>query len=415
MPRQTRERNPNGFGSIRKKEVVRNGKKYIYYEGRYTVGKDPITGKTIRKSVTGYTKKEAGDKLKAAIAAIDNKTYVITTQNTVKEWLDLWSELYLNSVKAETRHLYCRYVENHIIPHLGSYSLSALNTNMIQKFYNDLQEGPKPVSAKTVKNIHGVLSKALDKAVANKYISDNPAKSCTLPKVKQKKVKPLEDDVLIEFIKRINGHKHEILYKIAVFTGLREGELLGLTWDCIDFEKGTLLVQQQLQKERKAKGKYFISPTKTDTIRKMTLPPTVIELFRQQKEKLHKMQQEADDMWTEKPLIYSIEDNTEHPYDLVFRNEIGERLSYRTVYDCYKRILEDMGETELNFHGLRHTFATISLSNGDDVKTVQENLGHSSSKTTLDIYTYFCNRMRNNGAARMEQYIQEISNQAKVI
>lgn len=129
----------------------------------------------------------------------------------------------------------------------------SLNAPTIQHFYNSLsKEGLAP---KTVKIIHGVLHEALRQAVAVGYLRVNPSDSCTLPRIVRKQVKPLDDDAIREFLKAIHGHRFELLYLVTLFTGMREGEVLGLAWDRVDFDKGTLLIDQQLQQAKDETGK----------------------------------------------------------------------------------------------------------------------------------------------------------------
>lgn len=125
-----------------------------------------------------------------------------------------------------------------------------MTPTIVQKFYNRLLHpttGNKPLSAKTVRDVHGVLHQALEQAVAVGELAKNPTSACKLPKAKKKEIVPLEDAQVQSFLERIEGHTHEYLYKITLFTGLREGEILGLTWDCVDLVNGRLTVKQQLR------------------------------------------------------------------------------------------------------------------------------------------------------------------------
>lgn len=165
-----------GIGNIRKKTVIRNGKEYTFWEARYTEGFDPGTGKQVQRSISGKTQKEVRQKLQAATSAIAAGTYVAPCKMTLGEWLDIWKNEYLGSVKPLTVKDYYNQIDNHIKPAMGAVRLDSLETHMIQRFYNTLTDkAGKPLSPKTVKNIHGVLHKALQQAIANGYISQNPA------------------------------------------------------------------------------------------------------------------------------------------------------------------------------------------------------------------------------------------------
>ncbi len=234
-----------GIGTIRKKTVTRKGKEYTFWEARYTEGYDPGTGKQIQRSITGKTQKEVAQKLKAATAAIDAGTYTAPCRMTVGEWLDTWSKEYLKGVKPLSERYYTDQIKNHLKPALGAVKLENLDAYTIQKFYNSLSDSG--LSAKTVKNIHGVLHSALHQAIANGYIRNNPTEACKLPKVTKPEIKPLEPDEISRLLDEAKKDSYCNLFTVALFTGMRQGELLGLSWDCIDFANGTIIVKQQLQ------------------------------------------------------------------------------------------------------------------------------------------------------------------------
>ena len=167
-----------GTGTIRKKTVTRDGKEYTYWEARFTEGYDPGTGKQIQRSITGKTQKEVAQKLKAVTAAIDEGTYTAPSKMTVAQWLDIWSAEYLGGVKPRTVESYQIIIKNHLKPKLGAIRLEALTGHTIQAFYNKLSGASgdqAALSAKTVKNVHGVLHKAMQQAVANGYLRFNPS------------------------------------------------------------------------------------------------------------------------------------------------------------------------------------------------------------------------------------------------
>ena len=391
-------RNANGAGSIRKKKIRRNGREYECWEGRVTVGFDPNTGNQIQKSVSGKTQKEVAQKLQEIAVEVSHGTYTMPSKMTVKDWLTIWTKEYMEDVKESTAFLYTRYVDKYIVPKLGSIKLEALTTPAIQAFYNGLihpKEGVNPLSAKTVKNIHGALHKALQQAVLVGYLRTNPVDACKPPRVVRKEMHPLEEDQVSAFLTAIQGHPHEYLYKIVLFTGLREGEVLGLTWDCVDFERGTILIKQQLRREQKKGGQYYFTTPKNGKSRTLTLAPSVLQLFRLQKLHQNGLRVEAGELWEE--------------HNMVFSNQFGGYLSYRTVYDCFKRIVSRIGTPGTRFHDLRHTYATMAIRAGDDIKTVQENLGHATAAFTLDIYGHVTAGMRQDSANRMEGVIQAFS------
>ena len=388
----------NGAGSIRKITTTRNGKEYTYWQGRYTEGYDACTGKQIQRSITGKTQKEVRQKLTAITAEIDSGVYQEPCKMTVNEWLDIWLKDYQIGVKDSTAYLYERQAKLYLRPALGNIPLETLKAHTVQRLYNSLSQehdGQPALSAKTIKNIHGVLHKALQQAVLLNYIRYNPTTACVLPKIVKKEIHPLTDQQAAQLLNLLKGSKYEIPITVDLFTGLREGELLGLMWDCVDFEKGTILVNKQLRRSQRKGGTYYFSPPKNNRARSISLAPSVVLLFRLQKLAQNSMRMEAGDAWQENGLVFS--------------NQTGGYLSYRTVYDCFKRIVKKIGSPATRFHDLRHTYAVACIKSGDDIKTVQENLGHATAAFTLDVYGHVTKQMKRDSAQRMEQFIQAVS------
>ena len=401
MPQsKNKNKSPSGMGNIRKKTNTVNGKTYTYYEARYTEGFDPGTGKQIQRSISGKTQKEVAQKLKAALAALDSGTYIAPCKMTVGEWMDVWSKQYLGGVKDSTVAAYNATIRTHIKPGIGAIRLDALDTHLVQSFYNGLREPTKDrdaVSPKTVKNVHGILHKALQQAVANGYIRFNPTNSCILPRIEKKELQPLDEAETKLFLDAVKGHPLELLYTITLFTGLREGEALGLTWDRVDFMRGTILISKQLQKEKKKGGEFRLISLKNDKPRRITPAPWVMQLFRDRKLQQYEHKEKAGAAWS-------------NPMNLVFTNELGGNLIPQTVVRHFKEIVASIGRPEARFHDLRHSYAVASLRSGDDIKTVQGNLGHATAAFTLDVYGHVTNQMQEASAIRMEAYIKGILN-----
>ena len=382
-------KNAKGSGTIRKRSDGR-------WEARYTTGIDPKTGKQTQKSVYGKTQKEVRQKLTEVTAEIDSGTYLEQTKDTVGEWLDTWLKTYaLYSVKSYTYDAYERSCNIHIKPALGRIRLSALTAPQIQQFYNSLIT-EKELSPKTGKNIHGVLHRALGQAVKLGMLRSNPTNVCDLPKAHRKEIKPMEQAEITKFLQAIQGTKYGLVYQITLFTGLREGEVLGLTWDCIDFQHNALYVNKQLQKTQKVGGQYVLAPTKSGRSRMITVAPSVMDLLKKQKSQQAQMRLLVGQDW-------------KNPWDLVFTNEFGGNLSHFTVYKTFKEIVRSIGLEQERFHDLRHSYAVVSLESGDDIKTVQTNLGHATASFTLDVYGHVSQKMRQQSADRMEQFIQKVS------
>ena len=382
-----------GGGTIRQRPDGR-------WEARYTFGIDPGTGKQIQKSVYGKTQKEVAQNLRQITAEIDAKTYVAPCKLSVAEWMAVWAQDYLVGIKASTAYLYKRTIELYIEPHLGHIRLDTLNAHTVQHFYNELAKPSKPdaapLSAKSIKNIHGVLHKALQQAVLLNYIRYNPTTACVLPKIVKKEIHPLTDQQTAQLLNLLKGSKYEIPLTVDLFTGLREGELLGLIWDCVDFEKGTILVNKQLRRSQRKGGTYYFSPPKNNKSRTITPAPYVMKLLQAQKVQQARQRLMAGPAW---------EDS-----GLVFTNEFGRYISYRAIFDSFKRIVKRIGLSDARIHDLRHTYAVNCIRAGDDIKTVQSNLGHATAAFTLDVYGHFTDDMRSVSAQRMEGFIANVLN-----
>lgn len=381
-------RRVKGGGSIRKRP---NGT----WEARYTAGLDAKTGKQIQRSLYGKTQKEVRQKLSEIILEIDRGDYCEPCQMTINQWLDIWLEDYTIGVKDSTRYLYERQAKLYIRPSLGKMKLNQLETHSVQRLYNQLGK-EKGLSAKSIKNVHGILHRALQQAQRLGYIRSNPTEACILPRVIKKDIFPMNDQQMSRFLEAIQGHQYELFYKIALFTGMREGELLGLKWECVDFNKGTLLVDKQLHRSQKKGGGYYFSPPKNNKSRTLRPAPYVMGLLRQQKARQAEMRLCAGPAWQDS--------------GLVFTNEQGRYMSLRAVYDPFKRIVKRIGLPDLRIHDLRHTYAVNSIRAGDDIKTVQSNLGHATAAFTLDIYGHFTDDMQCASSQRMEKFIANVLN-----
>lgn len=384
----------DGTGTIRKKTVTRSGKQYTYWEARYTEGRDSGTGKQIQRSITGKTQKEVAQKLKEATASIDQGTYISPSKMTVGDWLDIWARDYLGGVKPRTVDAYTERIRNYIRPALGNIKLEALNAHTIQRFYNSLtSERDKPLSPRSVRLVHAVLHRALVQAVTVGYLRFNPSDACTLPRLDKKEIHPLDEEESKAFLQAIKGHRFEVLFTVALFTGMRKGEILALTWNCVDFKNGKLTVNKQLQKVA-GQNDYAPVPTKSGNSRIVTPAPWVMDLLKHHRATQAQRRLKAGPLWSDS--------------DFVFTDEIGHCLRPYTAYHAFKTVVAKIGRPDARFHDLRHSYAVAAIRSGDDIKTVQGNLGHATAAFTLDVYGHVTEQMKRDSAQRMEHYIKDV-------
>ena len=395
-------KNANKSGSIRKRPDGR-------WEARYVVGHDPGTGKLIRRSIYGATQKEVRQKLTAVTAALDDGTYIAPNKITVGQWLDVWLKEYTGDLKPLTITSYKSTIEKKLKPNLGAVKLCELTSPMIKKLYNKLGAEPKPLSPKTIRNIHGVLHTALQEAMHAGYIRINPADAVRPPKVQKAKLSVLEDTDISAFAQAIQGTRYELLLLIDLFTGLRRGELLGLTWDCIDFERNRITVDKQLQFERGKNARFYFIAAKNGKTRTITVAPFVMQLLRAQRARQAEWHLKNGPIWTEDGSMFADSSFTKmSPLCLVFTQEDGKHIMPDTVYHAFKKAAKAIGKPDLRFHDLRHSYAVASITSGDDVKIVQHNMGHATAAFTLDIYAAAWGSMKQASADRMEQFIRSV-------
>ncbi len=373
------KRRANGEGNIRKRKDGR-------WEGRYTAGRDPVTGKTIYKNVLGKTQAETKAKLKQAIQESAEVDIIKAERYTVGQWMDVWFENCAKiKVRPSSHQTYRGYIDNHIKPNIGKVPLNKLSSLHLQKLYKKLLTGgrverieakkqPKGLSAKTVRNINQVISSAMDFAKDQKLISSNPTDGCALPKLEHQEMKTLPAEQLTSFLREAQESGVFEMYYIELATGLRRGELLGLKWEDIDLLQGSLRVQRQVCR---IDGEIVEAPLKTkNTYRALPLSADAVEVLKEQRKKCGSSA-------------------------YVFPSPTGGPISPDSVLHMLHRVLKRAGLPKIRFHDLRHTFATLALQNGVDIKTVSGMLGHYSAGFTLDTYTHVTTSAKKEAANTM--------------
>lgn len=355
----------NGEGNIRKRKDGR-------WEGRYTAGHDPESGKPIYKNVLGKTQAETKEKLKRAMEETKGLDIAKAGQYTVGQWMDVWFENYAKvKVRPSSHQTYRGYIDNHIRPNIGNTPLSKLTSLELQKLYKKLLEGgrvertesekqPKGLNAKTVRNINQIISSAMELAKSHRLIAANPTETCALPKLEHREMKTLTADQLNSFLREAKESGVYEMYYLELATGLRRGELLGLKWDDIDLTNGVIHVRRQIAR---INGEVVEAPLKTkNAYRTLSIGPDAIAILKTQ--------------------------GRNPSGDYVFPSPSGGPISPDSVLNMLHRVLERAGLPKVRFHDLRHTFATLALQNGVDVKTVSGMLGHFSAGFTLDTYAH---------------------------
>lgn len=383
-PRTTRA--PNNAGSIRKRADGR-------WEGTVTIGVDPGTGKQLRRSVYGRTMKEVVVGVQRMRISLADGMYTEPSKMTVGAWLNLWHRDYLGSVKPATKVTYASQIRNHLKPAFAAVKLVDLKPIQVQRFYNNLTE--KGLSAKTVKGIHGVLHKALSQAIKLNYIRTNPTHACELPRIEKPNINYMDSEAIAAFLEAIKGHAYEAMFKVAMFTGMRLGELLGLTWDRVDFKRGRITIDRQLLRPRTKGEPFQFGSLKNDKPCIIMPATTVFETLKEHRSAQVKQRLLAGPLWIEEP-------------DFVFTNEFGRHASYWKLSKHLNNILKGLGLSRMRFHDLRHTYAVIAITANVNTKALQENLGHHSAAFTLDVYGHMMDELRRESGNQVEAFIQGI-------
>ena len=388
-----RKRAANGSGLQPRKR--RDGR----WEIRYVTGTDGRTGKAIMKSLYGKTSAEVAEKLREATASVDAGTYIEPQRMTLSQWLDIWVHEYCGDIKPGTLDDYKGHIENHIKPALGAIRLCDLQPHNIQRFANSLKtrmspKTGKPLAPKTIRNIvQGTLCNALSEAVRIRYLPYNPASGCVLQKSAKAEIQPLEDEEITQFIRAIKGNPSETVFFIALNTGMRLSEILGLRWSRINWKKQSIKVDAQLLMKRGKNTERRLGPPKNDKARTFKVAPAVMDALKVVRQQQLERKLKAGPAWN-------------NPLDLVFTDEIGNSIPHATVEHRFRRIMQGLG-LEHRFHDLRHTFACESVACGISAKTLSETLGHHSVAFTLDTYAHVLDAMQEEAAARMQQRITE--------
>ena len=357
----------NGEGNIRKRADGR-------WEGRYTAGYHPETGKRIIKNVLGKTQAECKAKLSAAMEATRGIDVSRADEYTVATWLRSWYEIYAKpNIRISTANRYQLMVEQYTIPRIGSIKLTKLTAHDLQKLYKDLMEngriarksghGNPGLSSTTVRSLHLMLHSALERAVKERLILRNPTEDCIAPKVQKIEMQILPPEHIKDYLDAADRRGLLPMFYLELVTGLRKGEITALLWSDLDIQNKTISVSKQATKDED--NHLIVARPKTEnSVRLISIPQEAVELL--------------------------VKEHAKHPSNpwLFPSSRTGAMYHPDSVATLHQRILKDAGLEHLRFHDLRHTFATLALQNGVDVKTVSGMLGHFSVGFTLDTYAH---------------------------
>ena len=373
------KRRASGEGNIRKRSDGR-------WEGRYVAGHDE-NGNPIRKNVLGKTQAEVKEKLKRAIEDAQGMDVGRAEDYTVGKWVETWYEIYSKPyIRENTQKYYRRFIDRHVLPMIGDIKLTKLTGRDLQRMYNEVREHGRireeqkeknpGMSDSYVRGLHTMMHNCLNRAVKERLLLRNPADDCIAPKVQKKEMKILEPNQLGVYLNGAEQLGVLPMFFLELSTGLRKGELVALLWSDLDTEAKMLTVNKQAIGV-KGGGVKVTSPKTETSVRRIAVSEQAIELLTQEHEK-----------------------HPGNPY-LFPSPRTGGMYHPDSIVNLHKKILMRAGLERLRLHDLRHTFATLALQNGVDIKTVSGMLGHYDAGFTLRTYTHATDKMQEKAAETM--------------
>lgn len=362
----------NGEGSICRRPDGR-------WQGSVSLGRDD-SGKLLRKYFYGKTRKEVADKINEAVEKINKGSFIYNKDNpTAKIWGQIWLwEYKRNSIKPRTFDQYETLLRVHVFPAIGDIKLVDLKTDHIQRLINEMFKNGS--SVRTIELIKVILHAMLKQAKRNKLVNENICENVILPKKSKKEIRVLDINEQAKLIDVLKGNYISRGLLLALYTGMRKGEVLALTWDDFDENAKTISVCKSLGRIRTyedsgAKTKLCINSPKTDKSRRVIpLINSAYELLTEHRKQQKKYMGLVGDFYNDNNLIFS---NNTGTY-------IDPGNFTRKLYKC----CDEAGIQRINPHALRHSFATRGLEADMSLKSLQELLGHSSISITGDIYTH---------------------------
>ncbi|HHY47493.1 MAG TPA: site-specific integrase [Firmicutes bacterium] len=368
------------------------------HESSWTIvieaGRDPATGKR-RRIVRGFkgNKRDAEKEMIRLMHELETGMYVEPSKLTVAQWFRQWFEMQKDRLSPTTRNRYRTIIELRLIPKLGQIPLEKLRAMHLQQFYADIErerfdnkEGK--LSPASVRYHHAVIHRGLAAAVKLKVLQQNVADYVEPPKILRQTVKILTNEQVTALLEDAKTTPHYAPLLLAVTTGMRRGEIYGLKWQDIDLDKGIITVSRTIVYTPQD-GIIFKATKSRRGTRQITIPPITIEALRRHKEEQDKRKAICGDIYVDMDLVFDRGDGRPHHPDSI------------TMW--FRKFLRKHGISDVSFHKLRHTHASLLLNAGINPKVIQERLGHSSISVTMDIYGHLMPGMQEQAADKTEE------------
>jgi integrase len=326
------------------------------------------------------------------IAKIDGGLTFEATQLTIERYFEMWLNGKELSRRYGTVDNYRKIINSYILPKMGQMRLQELSPIHIKQLYSLLKEEGK--SPRSVQAVHVVLHCALKQAVREGLLGRNPVDAVDRPRVEQAELQILNEEQARQFLIAASGSPFETVFYLALTTGMRKGELLGLKWSDVDWEKGTLHIQRQLQQVGWG-GSTLVPPKTKSGRRKIKLGQGTLAQLEAHRERQELLKAAAGNRWQEN--------------DLIFTTRIGTFADQSKLSREFKQLLKKAGLPSIRFHDLRHTSISFLLEMGLPVNTVQHRAGHSRASVTVDIYGHSMVGTQNQAAERIEELVAPIA------
>ena len=358
------------------------------WEGRVVVGYAD-NGNPRTKSVLAKTKGECVEKLEALKEQCGRTSDRLKSDMEFGDWMDFWYQNYSKpKIRLTTQASYENRIYNHIITEIGKIPLNRLTQNDLQQFYSRLKKGGRKrlaeqygegLSDRMVRSCHTTCRTALDKAVVEGLITNNPSIGCKLPPKKGREMQVLTQVEIARFLTQAKSEGYYEMFLLELTTGMRRGEIVGLKWRDLNMLTSELHIARQVVKT--ATGCIVTVPKTKSSVRTILLPQEMVAL-------LAELKKQTKGEW-------------------MFPSPVkeGEPRNPTAVYRRFQLILERSSCKKIRFHDLRHTFATMALENGMDIKTLSAMIGHISAETTLNIYSHITDTMKQQAAVRIDREI----------
>ena len=341
-----------------------------------------------RVSHSAKTRCECHEWLKKTLGQIDDGMTFASTKMSFGEFIIRWLESKKSNLKKNTWSQYNHLLKEYVLPSFGNVKIRDLRPDQIQSLYDDLLA--QGVGTWTVLKIHNVIQSAFSHATKTSLIPHNPASLTILPREPTYEMKILDESQVSKMLVTAFGHRLEALYNLAVTTGMRQSEILGLKWTDLDWVNQTLKIERQLVRPNGTQIQYAPPKTKFGK-RTLSLGDQSIEVLRRHYDLQHEERMAQGERWVE--------------HGLIFTTSIGTPIHARNLIRYFKKILNEAGLTEIRFHDLRHTAASIMLNHGIPVIVVSRRLGHARPSITLDVYGHLIPNMDEIAAQRIDELV----------